>query len=232
MLAVLAIAVLTGCGGGPAPNDGTADVATATLGGYSFGPTSNVLTHPSFSATATTPKWVGKGFGEFSGKQTTVSTPDGGLVKGVKTLKMTVSIPGISTMYFWLAQDSQKNIHYLKAKDGPDPVRLTGVAAGLKPWFLLPRPADTTDGRTWYEYASARQKIRQNKICSTSATYRGKGGLVWLRDIRDNDGDGFEPAWTGDDGRHDLYLDPTGHGLWGIALSATGGYVGKAPTAP
>lgn len=227
------LGVLTGCGGTSDRATGTLDVSAdipyVSLGGYNFGTNSNVLTHPHFAIGIGSPKWVAKGYGSEVGKTVTATFTDGGLVKNVKTVKMTVKFSvSASPMYFWLAQDKAGNIHYLKAKDGPDPARLTGVAAGQKPWFWLPRPSDTVKGRTWYEYRTG-VRVRQDKILALNASCHGKSGLLHLREIADESSppDGvFDPSWTGPDNRHDLYFDPVKHRPWAVVINATGGYAG------
>lgn len=228
---VLVSGLLAGCGGTRDKTLGaervTVDAAYTTLGAYDFGPNSNVLTHPCFSIGVGSPKWVSKGYGSEVGKTVTATYSDGGLVKNVKTVKMTVKFSdSLSPMYFWLAQDKAGNIHYLRAQDGPYPARYTGVAAGQKPWFWLPRPSDTVKGRTWYEYRNG-VRIRQNKIISLSASCRGKSGLLQLRDIRDENSDkAFDPSWGGPDNRHDVYFNPVTHRPWAVVTNATGDYAG------
>ncbi len=226
-LVVVALAALTVFAGCSATGDRAAspDQVTVSLGGYSFGGTSNLLAHPDFTANASSPTWEGEGYGDFLGQQMTMAFAAGGLVAGVKTLKATLTIPGKDQFIGWLAQDTLGNIHYLQTKDASAPTHKQGVALGEPPWFWLPRAADLAPNFTWHQSKSGANK-REDVILSVTANWRGTSGLVWLREILDKNGDGvFKPKWRGPDERHDLYFNPATHTVQGLVLAATGGYV-------
>ncbi len=230
VVSLAALLVVAGCGSGSSRSstEGTAasDQPTVKLGGYTFASNSNVLTHPDLTAHAGTPQWVGQGYGDARGLQMTMSFSAGGKVAGVNALHLTIASPGGNPLEFWLAQDTQGNVHYLKAQFRGDPApRLTGVAAGQPPYFWLPRAAAITPGRTWYDVKSG-TRLHQDRILSTSATWRGATGLVQLREIHDDNGDGnFSPVWSGPDSRHDMFSNPTTHMPQGVQGNATSGYV-------
>ncbi len=229
VVSLTALLVVAGCGSGSSRSstEGTAasDQPTVTLGGYTFASNSNVLTHPYCTANAAS-QWVGQGYGSFKGKHMTATFSNGGLVAGVKTLKTTATFPGSShTNASWLAQDTLGNIHHLQNEEN-----LQGIARGLPAWFYLRRPADLTQGARWYEYwkdpSGKLFKARQVTIKSLSATWRGGSGLLWRQEITDGNGDRiFNPKWGGPDQRIDEYYSPTTHGLKGLQLTATSGYV-------
>lgn len=222
-----ALCMLQGCGSvATSRTDGLAaagDAAQVTLGGYTFGSSSNVLTHPYFPITQHTPTWVGKGWGTEKGKQATVSFSSGGLVRKVATLKLTF---GPRKQYRWMAQDSQGNIHYLMGKDGTGPAWPEGVAAGLPPSFFLVRDARLTVGYVWYNYGSPGVKEAQHKVLSRTATVRGKSKLLLLREVDDSNHDGvFDSDWGGPDNRTDFYFQPQ-VGMWAVQVTSSGGYAG------
>ncbi len=227
VVSLTALLVVAGCGSGSSRSstEGTAasDQPTVKLGGYTFASNSNVLTHPYFTANASTPREVLKGWGSEKGKQMTISFSSGGLVRNVATLKLTLTL-GPANQYRCLAQDSQGNIHYLKSRDGTGPVRYEGVAAGLPPSFFLVRDARLTVGYVWYNYFSPGVKDAQQKVISRTATWRGMSKLLLCREVDDSNHDGvFDPSWGGPDHRSDHYSGTSGHG-GGVQTSATGGY--------
>jgi len=240
-VAASALAVLAGCGGttgaslapGGEVAQGTAPESPAVvLGGYTFGSTSDHLTHPYFKPTATMPKATWKGWGRFAGQQMTASFASGGSVAGAKTLRILITAPGETTVhqeYNYFAQDTQGNVHMLKYQEINDgnghshPGKLVGVAAGRKARFWLVKNSLLTAGYTWYAYEDSshpNRKTRRFKVLSTTASLRGQTGLLQLQDIEDENGDGaFNQNWTGPDRRQDFYFQKTGVSLFGLTLS-------------
>ncbi len=237
VVALVALLVVAGCGGGTSRSSGAAATASDTpsvhLGAYDFAGNSDLLTHPDFTLNSTTPAWIGAGYGDCTGHEMSVSFASGGLVLGVKTLKMTLKLPfpAQPTQFQWLAQDTHGNVHVLQVKTGVEPSRLVGVAGGYPAWYWLPRPAAMAAGFIWYraEGAAAPIRITQDWIMSMSATWRGKNGLVFVRMIEDSNHDGlFQTGWAGPDKRRDIYYSPVAHTFYGTQVTAGGGYV-KAP---
>jgi hypothetical protein len=226
----LLVALVTGCGGRTThPAATTLDSPTVFLGSYRFASNSQYLTHPDFTVNPNTPTWLGSGYGDCSGKTLTILFAAGGQVQGVRTVEMTLKIPFPSepTQRSWLAQDTRGSIHHLQIKSGTQPAHLVGVANNPLPWFWLPRPAQTTLGRTWYwMIEDGSERIIEYEVLSTSASWRGRTGLLHVRTIEDtNDDEIFQTKWTGPDKRRDIYFNPGSHAVYGFQVTATGGYV-------
>ncbi len=220
VLPFLTVILMAGGCGATRSTDAPQNTSSVTLGGYTFNSTSNVLTHPWYTMNASTPKAVLKGWGSEKGKQMTAVFSNGGLVAGVKTLRIGTGSSSAS----WNAQDTQGNIHCLAVLDhGIKKAR--GVAvAGQGPWFVLLKASQLTVGRTWTYMAHGLTDNVQDRVMSTNATYRGRTGLLEVRDIIDSNRDGvFDSSWDGPDVRMDQYLASGGH-FGGFQISATGGY--------
>jgi len=232
-LAVIGIAVVAlmagGCGQGVAPV-GPAGQSTlaanptegplVTVGGYTFGSTSNRLNHSFLKANPTTPNWLYTGTGTVGWARACIFS-DGGLVKGIKTLRVDMNDTGPGQPVggwfeaWWLAQDTQGNIHHLKHQvirndnGQKEPAFLLGVAAGGPVAFLLPRSSQLTLGRTWY-WSFGGKVAYQCTITSLAGRISGKSGLLVVRGIYDANGDGtFNPNWTGPDRRDDFWYQPS-----------------------
>ncbi len=223
-----------GCGQGAAPvaplgqstlATNPTDGPTVTVGGYTFGSNSNRLSHPFFKATSTTPNWVYSGIGTCAGDVRTCLFSDGGLVAGVKTLRMSKRdiddedpAPGWWED-FWYAQDTQGNLHTLRHqvtrnnKGKKEPAQLWGVAAGDPPAFWLPRASQLTLNHIW-TWSMSGKVVYQCKVISLTGEVGGKSGLLVVRGISDQNGDGvFDPGWNGPDKRDDNWYQPAA-GPW------------------
>ena len=234
--------MVAGCGGSGAPpgtvvQDGAAtglsDAPAVTVGGYTFGTNSNRLNHPFFKATPTTANWVYSGRGTCQGQVRTCLFSDGGLVAGVKTVGFRMwdvgpeQPPGGDRVDVWMAQDTQGNIHGLKyqgtrANGHRQPTQLTGVAAGGPPAFWLPRAGQLTLNHTW-TWTMSGKVVHQWKITNLNGRIGGKSGLLVVRGISDQNGDGtFNPSWTGPDDRDDNWFQPA-VGPWYWQWNSNGG---------
>jgi len=236
------VVAIAGCGGaklGAGAGNSPTDVAQVTLGRYNFGPTSNILNHPYWSADATTPTWIFPGWGACAGWQITAAFSDGGLVSRVKTLRLLIATPvgtGQRKEYSWIAQDTRGNIHSLQYQELDDgsghssPPQKQGVAAGLRPRFVLPKASVLARGYTWYDYSDPGNpdgRTTRHRILSMDASVRGRSGLMREEQIADGNGDGvFDPRWRGLDCRRDFYWGPDGYGLYNmtVQMNPAGGF--------
>jgi hypothetical protein len=241
-MAFALVVAIAGCGGarlGAGAGNSPTDVPQVSLGGYSFGPTSNVINHPYGMLDATTPQWVLPGWGAWAGQRMTLAFSNGGLVSGVKTLRSLRTSPGDTTQhkeYDWIAQDTRGNIHMLQYKildDGSGhsyPAHKQGVAAGLRPKFVLPKASVLARGYTWYEYSDAGDPDRRtsrHRILSMDGSVRFRSGLMREEHVYDENGDGvFDPSWSGPDSRSDFYWGPDGYGLYDVTdrMNPAGGW--------
>jgi hypothetical protein len=241
VLVAAALVTLVGCGGGsPAPVGGSVsearyedpdfaptedldgDVPTATVGGYVFSSASHRFTHPYLEAQPNSHGWVMRGWGGELGSAQFIDFSYGGLVRGIKTLRVrsagTNPQGGYEDELMWFAQDDHGNLHLLKQKvlaghGGAAPATLIGAAAGDPAWFLLPR--NVSVGSTWH-YESGGDLLRQFRVLTRTATSRGKTNLLRVRIIEDEDGDDvFDPSWAGPDDREDQYWERK-RGLYNI----------------
>jgi len=241
-MAFALVVAIAGCGGaklGAGAGNSPTDVAQVTLGGYNFGPTSNIINHPYCSGDATTPRWVFPGWGAGAGYRVTVAFSGGGLVSRAKTLRLLLASPGDMGQrkeYSWFAQDTKGNIHELQYQELDDgsghsspPVK-RGVAAGLRPEFLLPKASVLARGYTWYDYldhGNPDRRTRRHRILSMDTSVRGRSGLMREEQIEDADGNGvFDPSWSGPDSRSDFYWGPQGYGLYNLTvqMNPAGGF--------
>jgi hypothetical protein len=230
LLGGIVAAGLIGCGGSDqpaynealyedpsyAPNeDLDGDVPSVSLGGYTFSTTSDQLHHAYLGADPGTEGWVGEGFGNQVGALAVLDYSYGGLVSGVKTLRIRqtarlrtpdVLVDSLS----WVAEDTAGNVHYLKYKNVVNGQTMTmGVARGDPVCFLL--PAAVTVGKTWYVYYRG-VKEEMHKVLSLSASSQGTSGLAQVMFVHDDNFDGtFATSWSGPDDRDDLFLSPSSY---------------------
>jgi len=233
LVSVLAMSLSGGCGNAEGPRAlRPAGGVSVHLGGYDFGPDSNVLTHPYFTANPTSRTWRFRGWGTNAGESLTRVFTDGGEVEGVKTVCMTsmwLWPNGGWLEYWWLAQDSAGNVHALQRKVQLDPPQLVGVAAGGAPFFIILRAGRLKVGRTWYAETPEGVRYLRWRVTSLTATFRCEGGLLETQFVRDANGDGqFDPSWDGPDQRKDIYntlVGPGGYYGTREARNPSGGFV-------
>jgi hypothetical protein len=202
--------------------DQDGDVAAVTLGTYTFNSSSHKISHAYMAGQPDSPGSVLGGWGAAQDRFSVIDLSYGGLVSGVKTLRLrstgsteiVANQLQFSDELYWIAQDTAGNVHFLKLKRlagpfGARPAETVGVAAGGAACLVL--PAALPVGKVWYFYSKG-TKVTQSKVVSLSASAQGKNGLMQVQYVGDMNGDRkFSPNWTGPDDRDDEYYEP---GKW------------------
>jgi hypothetical protein len=225
----LAIAIM-GCGNESvreAPGASSETPSLVMLNGYGFGANSNTINHYLMKVGPGNATWVFKPWGGADPHHLmAIAFTNGGLVRGVKTLRMVMTTPLGAGAYgrhaSWLAQDSGgRAVHILKQQmldDGQGhagPAKLAGVAAGAVPQFFLPNNNKIIAIYTWYDWEKGKA-YEKHQFLAMTARFQGRTNLVQEVVIVDWNKDGkFNPNWGKGDGRTDFYWTKNGGGLWG-----------------